>query len=78
MSSPEIVPAMAARLVHRQHLDQQVANAPDRSSAVPTGRCQGVVQHSCAHRVTLGLVGVEQARRRDAGDHLGELPAQVH
>ena len=36
------------------------------------------LEHARTDRVPLGLIGVEQALRRCAVDHLGELPAQVH
>ena len=38
----------------------------------------GVLEHARTDRVPLGLVGIEQALRRCAVDHLGQLPSQVH
>ena len=38
----------------------------------------GALEHARADRVPLGLVGIEQALRRRAVDHLGQLPSQVH
>ena len=37
-----------------------------------------VAQHAGSDRVTLGVVGVEEAFRRCPVDHLGQLPSQIH
>ena len=37
-----------------------------------------VAQHARGDRVSLGVVGIEQALRRCPLDHLRQLPSQVH
>ena len=50
-----------------------VRSSPRLSAVAPW-----CLEHARANRVPLGLVGVEQALRRGAVDHLGQLPSQVH
>ena len=80
MSRPDIIAAYRLRgssilsssdMVSRKAF---VRSSP-RLSAVCAMRA---LEHARADRVPLGLVGIEQALRRCAVDHLGQLPSQVH
>ena len=37
-----------------------------------------MAQHAGSHRVAFGMVGIEQALRRNPLDHLRQLPSQIH
>ena len=68
-----------ARLVHLEQLGHGVAQ---RLGAVVRAAKRDlrhrVAQHARGDRVTLGVVGVEQAVRRRPLDHLRQLPSEVH
>ena len=69
----------SARLVRHEELGNGVAQGLRAFVRAAEGdvRHRGA-QHAGAGRVTLGVVGIEEAFRRCPVDHLGELPAQVH
>ena len=68
-----------ARLVHAEQLRHDVARRPPAvAGAGERGLGHGVVEHAGAHRVPLGVIGVEQAVRGRPVDHLGQLPGEVH
>jgi hypothetical protein len=37
-----------------------------------------VAKHAGGNRMALGVVGIQQARRRDTLEHLRQLPSQIH
>ena len=68
-----------ARLLHPEELAPRCPAAPscDRPAAQRDLRHR-VLQHARRDRMALGVIGVEQALRRRAFDHLRQLPAEVH
>ena len=80
MSSPEMMPGEPfAGLVHarqlRHHIDQGLHALV---AALERGLRHRVPERAGGDRVTLGVVGVQQALRGGPVDHLRELPSQVH
>ena len=80
MSRPDIIPAYRLRGSSSFSSSDMVSrNAFVRSSPRLSAVCAMVHrEHARTDRVPLGLVGVEQALRRRAADHLRQLPSQVH
>ena len=68
-----------ARLVHLHQLGNGLAQRGRPFVAAAERRLRhGGLEHARPDRMPLGVVGIEQALRRCAVDHLGQLPSQVH
>ncbi len=70
---------MLARFLHAEELGHRVAQCLGAFVFAAKRDCgHRVAQHPGTDRVTLGVVGVQQALRRCPLDHLGQLPSQIH
>ena len=68
----------SARLLHAEQLGHGVAQRLRAIVlAAKRDRRHRVAQHAGTHRVALGVIGIQQAFRRHALDHLGQLPSQI-